>query len=432
MNRYVTVIILACPGLVLAQEGNARLPYDRSPIPTDVHPAVTQNAPPAIDSLIQRLVNETNLDTLIHVVNILSGEDSVTINDSTDLILSRNPLHPNNNLAADFIFQTLNRFGLQTYNQQYSLSGRNVYSIKVGTLHPQRKVAVCAHYDDSPFEPAPGADDNASGTAAVLEAARVLSQMPTPYTIIFALWDEEEVGSWGSAYFAQQARQAGEDIIGVINVDMLGWDDNSDGLIDIHTRPIANSVQLANLVLHLEDHYSLGLSPIIYNPGTSASDHSSFWRYGYSALVFSEAFWGGDFNPFYQTSYDRRVHFNLGFFHALSKLVIATTAYLSLYDFPTHLKDQEATGPSDFALEQNYPNPFNPITTIGYALPHWLNVNLAVYNTLGQQVAALVNGDQEAGYHEVKFDARDLSSGVYFYRLKAGDFVATKKLLYIR
>jgi hypothetical protein len=334
--------------------------------------------------------------------------------------------------VADFVFQRLNRYGLQAHDQQYSASGRNVYGIKTGILYPERKVIVCAHYDDSPFEPAPGADDNASGTAAVLEAARVLSQIPTPYTIIFALWDEEEVGSWGSAYFAQQARQAGEDIVGVINVDMLGWDENSDGLIDIHTRPIANSVQLANLVLQLESLYSLGLSPIIYNPGTSASDHSSFWRYGYSALVFSEAFWGGDFNPFYQTSNDRRVHFNLGFFHALSKLVIATTAYISLYDFPTHLEDQEPTSPSGFTLGQNYPNPFNPITTIVYALPHRANVNLAVYNSLGQQAATLVNEDQEAGYREAKFDAQDLSSGVYFYRLKAGDFVATKKLLILR
>jgi hypothetical protein len=89
----------------------------------------------------------------------------------------------------------------------------------------------------------------------------------------------------------------------------------------------------------------------------------------------------------------------------------------------------ELNSPITFALEQNYPNPFNPTTTITYGLPHRSQVSLMVYNTLGQQVAQLVSGEQEAGYHEVRFDASGLSSGVYFYRLIAGEFVQTRKLL---
>ena len=93
---------------------------------------------------------------------------------------------------------------------------------------------------------------------------------------------------------------------------------------------------------------------------------------------------------------------------------------------------QQAVVPSDFRLEQNYPNPFNPSTTIRYGLPNRSHVTLAVFNTLGQQVALLQNGEQEAGYHEAKFDGRNLSSGVYFYRLQAGTFVETKRLLLLR
>ncbi len=78
--------------------------------------------------------------------------------------------------------------------------------------------------------------------------------------------------------------------------------------------------------------------------------------------------------------------------------------------------------PAEYALSQNYPNPFNPSTTIRYALPQKSAVSLRVYNALGQDVAGLVEGDQEAGYHEVKFDASNLSSGFYIYRLTAGDF----------
>jgi hypothetical protein len=88
--------------------------------------------------------------------------------------------------------------------------------------------------------------------------------------------------------------------------------------------------------------------------------------------------------------------------------------------------------PNQFFLQQNYPNPFNPSTTIRYGLPHKSQVSLTVYNTLGQIVSRLVSGEQEAGYHEVRFDASGLSSGVYFYRLSAGTYVETRKLLLIR
>jgi len=83
-------------------------------------------------------------------------------------------------------------------------------------------------------------------------------------------------------------------------------------------------------------------------------------------------------------------------------------------------------------LVQNYPNPFNPATTIRYALPHRSHVTLTVYNTLGQQVAQLINSDIDAGYHEVQFNATNLASGVYFYRIQAGSYVETRKLLYVR
>jgi hypothetical protein len=88
--------------------------------------------------------------------------------------------------------------------------------------------------------------------------------------------------------------------------------------------------------------------------------------------------------------------------------------------------------PADSRLYQNYPNPFNPSTTIQYGLQRRSHVNLTVFNTLGQEVATLVDETQDAGYHEVRFDGSGLASGVYFYRLRAGDFVQSRRLVLLR
>jgi subtilisin-like proprotein convertase family protein len=88
--------------------------------------------------------------------------------------------------------------------------------------------------------------------------------------------------------------------------------------------------------------------------------------------------------------------------------------------------------PGRFRLDQNYPNPFNPGTTIRYALPEATPVRLEVYDLLGRRIAVIVDGRQVAGEHEVNFDASGYASGVYVYRLKAGPFVSTKRMTFIR
>jgi hypothetical protein len=88
--------------------------------------------------------------------------------------------------------------------------------------------------------------------------------------------------------------------------------------------------------------------------------------------------------------------------------------------------------PETFVLKQNYPNPFNPSTKISYLLPKASEVTLVVYDLLGREVVTLVNEFRTAGTHTVEFNASNLASGVYLYRIEAGDFKDTKKMLLVK
>lgn len=94
--------------------------------------------------------------------------------------------------------------------------------------------------------------------------------------------------------------------------------------------------------------------------------------------------------------------------------------------------DEERELPTEFAVDQNYPNPFNPSTLIEYALPRDAFVRLEVFGVLGQQITTLVEEERSAGYHAVRFNAGGLPSGVYYYRIVAGDFVQVKRMLLVK
>jgi hypothetical protein len=92
----------------------------------------------------------------------------------------------------------------------------------------------------------------------------------------------------------------------------------------------------------------------------------------------------------------------------------------------------ELSQPADYFLSQNYPNPFNPSTTISYAIAEDIDVTLKVFDVLGNEVATLINENQPAGNYDITFDAANLSSGVYYYTLQAGEFTSTKKLMLMK
>jgi len=96
------------------------------------------------------------------------------------------------------------------------------------------------------------------------------------------------------------------------------------------------------------------------------------------------------------------------------------------------LAKQDENIPFKFTLKQNYPNPFNPKTIINYELPITNDVDLSIYNLLGQKVVTLVSEKQKAGYHQVEWNASGFASGIYYYSIKAGEFQDVKKMVLLR
>ena len=88
--------------------------------------------------------------------------------------------------------------------------------------------------------------------------------------------------------------------------------------------------------------------------------------------------------------------------------------------------------PKEFILYQNYPNPFNPTTTISYQIPKAGNVTIKIFDCLGREIKTLVDEFKQQGFYSINFDASHLASGIYFYQLKAGGFVSTKKMVVLR
>ena len=106
--------------------------------------------------------------------------------------------------------------------------------------------------------------------------------------------------------------------------------------------------------------------------------------------------------------------------------------YIAYGDSPTDVNEVSQSTPQEFSLQQNYPNPFNPTSEIRYQISEVSRVSLKVFDVLGREVATLVHETLRPGTYEVQFDAANLASGIYFYRLQAGEFTATKRMLLLR
>jgi len=282
---------------------------------------------------VQDIIDEVDLDRLSLTIREFSGEIPTIVDGNTVTILNRQ--QANNELAGDYLVQKFEELdNIIITDQQFDSNGRNIIATQLGKTNPNDIYIICAHYDTMADY---CADDNATGTAAVLEAARILSTQCLDNTIVYALWDEEEIGLNGSEFYANQAFSNGDNILGVLNLDMMGYDGDTSGSdgdneFDIDYINVANSIGMKNDIINVLNTYTFDLSVVEVNPGTTSSDHASFWFVGdfpqdaYSAVLLGESWETNDQTPFYHTSGDRFSTLDLPYFYELTKL---TTAYMA-------------------------------------------------------------------------------------------------------
>ena len=203
-------------------------------------------------------------------------------------------------LARDYIFSNFTSLGLTASLDPFSYGGgtyQNVVGVRTGTVRPEEIYIVGAHYDSR----GPGADDNASGVAGVLEAARVLSGYSFASTLVFVAFDREEQGLIGSYHYAQAASATGQNIRGMLSLDMIAYNPAGATYNTAYVMSGPDSVALGGDIAAAVTAYSGGLTPV-YGSIAGGSDQWPFDVNGYQGAVLIERNYAA--NPNYHQSTD--------------------------------------------------------------------------------------------------------------------------------
>ncbi|TAE79232.1 MAG: M20/M25/M40 family metallo-hydrolase [Bacteroidetes bacterium] len=372
-------------------------------------------------AIVQQLASEVNQDSLLTYVKQLTALLPVSTPSGPQLITSRLTGTAGNILTATYIKQKLTSWGIAFDEINFSSTGQNIIA-KIPGRRAEKILMVGAHYDavgtNNPLFHYPGADDNASGTAAVLEAARVCAGKQFPVTLHFAFWDEEEQNLTGSRATAPNYNN---NLIGYINHDMIAYDSNNDSSFDIHVRNVANTLLLGDKIFNVVKLYNVPLKPRIINPGETATDHGAFWQNNLTAVAVNEEYADeDDFNPNWHRMTDSITYFNIPYFVNMSRF--ATTAFLHLAMDTSPLLAVNKQSLVDDML-QVYPNPFKQEFTL-ILNPQLHNVQVEVVDITGTRV---YQDNLTSGSHVIPFNQ---PNGLYFLTvLQQGQIVGRKKVV---
>ncbi len=336
------------------------LGFGLSPLPA--RPLVLRAPPPSAvarpvtyDPEVAAMIDEVRKAFVYDYCGSLTGEQAVRIAGSEHVLDTRatdsgTPIE----MATQYVYEHLEALGLTVKYGPWTHeehTGRNVIGELYGTTQPDEVVLVTAHLDNVPsFGRAPGADDNASGSVAVMIASRLMSQRSFVRTVRFIFFTGEEQGLLGARYYAAEMVRTDENVVAVFNLDMIGYDYLGGPVLRLHTRPPSNpgypaDLAIAELFNDVVSAYGLAgsLTPIVTASGILGSDHSPFWNEGYPGILAIEDN-ADDFNRFYHTTEDLRENLNLPYFTDYVRAAVGTAAHLAV--FPGSVTDVDLVRPT--------------------------------------------------------------------------------------
>ena len=394
---------------------------------TEVNSMAQNNQIISNDSLIQLAVSLVNEDSVrSHIQGMQDRGTRFLIAENrrevATWIMERFKSYGITNVELDsfLCYTSFNYSGLSidTTTLQY-----NVVAKIEGAIYPDQSIIYTAHYDcmvnsDTTYIFAPGADDNASGVAALFETARIIMEMDyQPQTsLTFIAFGAEELmyfGDSGSEHYAPQAAANGDQIDFVINNDMIAYDNGGWELSIYHD---FNSQHVVDMLVYLAGEYST-LNLDIPGPLTTVgADLQPFLDEGYSGAYFMER----DFNPYYHSVNDVLDSCNIPYCVEVIKINVASAIYGDI----TVGIDKLTTSSFDFAV---YPNPAEDIVNCQLSTVNFQCCKIELYDIYGKQVMTVLDGKSSA--QKIEFDVSDLPIGVYFIRVEAGDRIGTRKLI---
>ena len=378
---------------------------------------------------------------------------------------SRTDFTPGYDSAAFYIKRTLASFSSLTsvvFDTFFVSDATSPYNIRPlvnvtatlrGKKYPEKIILLGAHLDacatKMPARPqewttirAPGADDDASGVAGILEIARIMSDTAyhfnNDYTIQFVLFGAEEsipvypVWTYGSIHYAQEARRENKQIVGMICLDMIGYNDAFPYVAVVSD---SQSTWLGTHFISTNDRYGIGMlmnAPPF--PQHNYSDHASFWASGYNAILLIENYLPTvdalyyKHNPLYHSSADSAGSLNIPLMKKVVQLTIASVAELSNPSPMPVPSVAHIAQPASLSLSQNFPNPFNPGTHLRFTISKLQLVRLKIFDVLGREVEVLVNEQLAPGVYDVEWNRPDFPSGIYFCSLTDGAYMQTIKM----
>lgn len=390
-------------GMVAVTNDEARLAEARRDIPT-----ITKES-----SDVRNFIEQVSIDNLTATVQYLENLENRYYNSTKAYEASDWILEQFEALNADTEILEIEEFPFNIDDNPNNPSSPNIIAIQYGTKYPDEYVICGSHYDSySESGKCPGADDNATGVATVLETARILSQYEFERSIIYCTFSAEEIGMRGSMEYAKHCKNVmGFDVVGYFNNDMNGYLNPGDEIhIDLIYPNTAEA--LGNYYINVASVYFPEMEVVRKDLTYGSSDHESFNNVGYMGIYPFEDV--DHISPYIHTGNDV-IGPSVNSFEMskrYTQMNIASVAHMAVYD------DGESVAENTKDMMSLYPNPVKDILTIK-SENNSLN-EVQIVNTLGQVVKEL----SFEGQTEV--DVRDLESGVYFVKIISDNNVTEK------